>query len=199
MHKLNIGLFISGTGSTFKCINESIKNDILQINIDFVVINKDPDNCIEITQYCNHNHIQLIHFPFNFLNGNRDKYLSDLIERLKLYNTKLYFFLGWNMIVNDYFINNSPKILNLHPSLPNSFVGTNCIKKAYNAYQRGEVKYTGSMVHEVILEVDKGKVYDFINVEIKDIDTLYVLEQRVKKYEKELVVSVLQKEIFNHN
>ena len=55
------------------------------------------------------------------------------------------------------------------------------------------------MVHEVILEVDKGKVYDFINVEIKDIDTLSVLEQRVKKYEKELVVSVLQKEIFNHN
>ena len=39
------------------------------------------------------------------------------------------------MIVNEEFITSSPRILNLHPSLPNSFIGNNCIRKAYEAYK----------------------------------------------------------------
>ena len=38
MNKLNVGIFISGAGTTLRAVNEAINNNILQMNIDFVVI-----------------------------------------------------------------------------------------------------------------------------------------------------------------
>ena len=201
MQKLNIGIFISGKGSTLISLNEAIKNDILQITIDFVIIDKSKDKSVEITQYCNDNNLNILHIPYNFSNGDygRKLYLNDLWNKLSIYNSKLYFFLGWNMIVNEYFITNSPRILNLHPSLPNSFIGNNCIKNAFDAYQKGDIKFTGSMIHEVTTLLDRGKVYDSISVEINDNDTYEILENRVKSYEKGIVISVLQSEVNKFN
>lgn len=199
MNKLNIGVFISGKGSTLIAVNEAIKNNIISVNIDFVVINKCEEKSREITEYCVDNNLNIIHKPFDFNNDNRDLYLSNLTSLYKYYNSRLYLFLGWNMIVNESFITNSPRILNLHPSLPNSFVGNNCIKKAFEAFQRGEIYVTGSMVHEVTPNLDRGKVLNYSKVLINDSDTLNELEKRVKIYEKGLVVSVLQDEILHLN
>lgn len=201
MRKLNIGVFVSGEGTTLRSVNEAIKNGILQMNIDFVLINKSQENSSELTQYCQDNGLNIIHRPFDFTNGNRNNYLSGLVSELESYNSQFYFFLGWNMIVNEHFISCSPRILNLHPSLPNTFVGSNCIRLAYDAFQRNEISETGSMVHEVTPVLDRGKVYGSTVVEIYDNDSYEELEARVKSYEKGLVVGVLQNEIsaFNSN
>ena len=201
MNKLNIGILASGKGTTLITLNEAIKNDILQISIDYVVINKSETNSKEISKYCVDNNLNILHRPYNFSNDKfgRKLYLKNLCDELSKYNSRLYFFLGWNMIVNEYFISNSPRILNLHPSLPNSFIGSNCIQKAYDAYHKGDIKYTGSMIHEVTSILDRGKVYDSIIVEINDNDTYDTLENRVKSYEKGLVISVLQSEVIKFN
>ena len=52
MNKLSIGVFVSGTGSTLKAVNEAIKNSILQLNIDFVLVNKSKEDTYELSLYC---------------------------------------------------------------------------------------------------------------------------------------------------
>ena len=105
-----------------------------------------------------------------------DSKLTKLEAILKQNDLDLLVFAGWNIIVTPEFINSYKKIINLHPALSNSFVGMNCVRKAYDAYQRGEIKYTGSMVHEVSEELDRGKVLQEVNVPIYENDSLGILE-----------------------
>jgi len=102
-------------------------------------------------------------------------------------------------IVSKDFITTFKNIINLHPALPNTFIGTNCIEKAYDAFQQGKITYTGSMVHRVIQEVDKGEVLEKIRVPINNTDTLEQLETRVKIYEKGILISAIQKFIVDEN
>ena len=201
MDKLVVNVFVSGTGSTLISVNECIKSGVLNLNIANVVISKTRSDCLELSNYCEDNNLNVVYAPYDFSSESRDIYLTNLREQLVSLNSSvnLYLFLGWNLIVNDEFIRNSPRILNLHPSLPNSFVGTNCIRKAYESFRRGEVTKTGSMVHEVIVEVDKGKVLDFVEVDIYECDTYESLEERVKSYEKGLVLKVLLNEVKQFN
>ena len=199
MQKFSIGIFVSGEGSTLRCVNEAIKNNILQINISFVVINRENIPTDPLINYCHQNGINVLCYPYSFKHDNRNTYLENLYNHLNSYNSDMYLFLGWNIIINNDFIVNSPPILNLHPALPNTFIGNDCIKKAFNAYKQGKIQYTGSMIHRVIEDVDKGEVLDSIIVNIMKDDTLDSLTQKVKKYEKGLVVSVLQNEIQKYN
>ena len=201
MNKLVVNVFVSGSGSTLISVNECIKSGILQMSISNVIISKIRSECLELCKYCEDNNLNIVYAPYDFSTENRDLYLRNLRKNLVSLqsNVNLYLFLGWNLIVNDEFIRNSPKILNLHPSLPNTFIGTNCIRKTYESFKRGEITKTGSMVHEVINDVDKGKVSDFIEIEIYENDTYESLEKRVKKYEKGLVVKVLLSKIKEHN
>lgn len=199
LNKLNIGIFLSGKGTTFNCVDQAIRNNILQIDISFVVVNREnkPDDII--IEYCKSNNIEVLCYPFNFKNDNREFYLENMSNDLKKYCCDMYLFLGWNIIVNEQFIDDSPPILNLHPALPNTFIGKDCISKAYTAFTQGKNNHTGSMVHRVIKDVDKGEVLDSVIVKINDDDTLESLIERVKSYEKELVISVLQNEIIKFN
>ena len=106
---------------------------------------------------------------------------------------------GWNHIVSEKFINSFKNVINLHPALPNSFVGQNCIKEAYNAYQRGEIKHTGSMVHYVTNKLDRGEVVSFVEVPIYGSDTYEMLETRQKSMEKGLLVEAIQKIVGKYN
>ena len=121
------------------------------------------------------------------------------LEYLNRFDLDLVVLAGWFYIVSDIFISNFSNVINLHPALPNSFIGSECISKAFEAYQRNEINYTGSMVHEVTSDLDRGPVYKSIKVPIYDSDTLDVLEARVKESEKGLLVSVLQDFIVKHN
>ena len=106
---------------------------------------------------------------------------------------------GWFYIVSDTFISGFSNIINLHPALPNSFTGMNCVKKAYDAFVKNEIQCTGSMVHEVSSELDRGHVYQSIKVPILESDTLESLEERVKLSEKGILISVLQDFIVRFN
>ena len=90
--------------------------------------------------------------------------------------------------VNQY----TPKIINLHPALPGQFPGANGIKDAYYAFKRGEITYTGSMVHEVIPEVDAGECIVKNRIPIYPTDTLKTLETRMKYHEKGLILQAIQ-------
>ena len=48
-------------------------------------------------------------------------------------------------------------VINLHPSLYGDLIGTHCIERAWEEWERGERRKTGVMVHYVIAEVDMGE------------------------------------------
>ena len=85
------------------------------------------------------------------------------------------------------------RIINLHPALPGTFAGVNAIERAYQAYQQGEIRHTGVMVHFVLDEsVDLGPVINQRMVEIEPEDTLPDLESKIHACEHTLLVKSLQ-------
>lgn len=79
-------------------------------------------------------------------------------------------------------------IINLHPALPGAFDGSHAIDRALEAFQKGEVKHTGAMVHYVIKEVDRGQPIVVREVEILPEDDLAALEQRIHSVEHDILV-----------
>lgn len=83
--------------------------------------------------------------------------------------------------------------INLHPALPGAFDGANAIPRAFEAFQKGEVKGTGVMVHRVIKEVDAGEPLIVRKVEIRQGDTLEDVEARIHSIEHEIIVEGTKK------
>jgi folate-dependent phosphoribosylglycinamide formyltransferase PurN len=85
------------------------------------------------------------------------------------------------------------RVVNLHPALPGSVPGTHAIQRAFEAFQRGEIGYTGVMVHFVPDKgVDSGPVLAQEIVPIEAADTLETLEQRVHGVEHRLLIAALK-------
>ena len=157
MNKLRVGVLFSGVGSTTKSICEAIKHNILDIDLQVLLTNNTLDN-IYFKDNADVLGYNLVQREYTANNSTRQDYLDEVSNILRTYSLDLLVFAGWNVIVTENFINSFRKIINLHPALSNSFTGMNCVRKAYDAYQRGEISYTGSMVHEVSENLDRGAV-----------------------------------------
>ncbi|KNC74427.1 hypothetical protein SARC_13023 [Sphaeroforma arctica JP610] len=83
-------------------------------------------------------------------------------------------------------------VINLHPAMPDKFDGINAIKRAYDAFQTGEIESTGVMVHLVTPEVDQGRVLKVKEVPIKKEDELADLENRMHETEHILLVKAVR-------
>jgi len=199
MERMDIAFFLSGEGTTLRAIVESIKLNILNINISCVIINKGIDDCLLLTEYCYKNDINLLHLPRYKEIESRIEFEARILHEVMKYKSDIFMFMGWNFVVSGKFIINSPLIINLHPGLPDTFKGNNAIEQALLAFNRGEITYTGSMVHRVIEKVDSGEVFNTIKVTILENDTLESLTKRVKSYEKGLVISTLQLFVEKYN
>jgi len=102
---------------------------------------------------------------------------------------------GWMRILSSAFLDHFPdRVVNLHPALPGTFPGTHAIQRAFEAYQRGEIRETGVMVHLVPDEgVDNGPVLGQEIVPIYADDTLESLEARIHSIEHTLLVDTLKR------
>ena len=84
------------------------------------------------------------------------------------------------------------KLINLHPALPCTFVGLDCIEKQYNAMINGEITECGVMCHYVDGGVDTGKVIATKRIDVDKSQTLECFEKYIHKAEHALVVEVLK-------
>ena len=101
---------------------------------------------------------------------------------------------GWMHLFSMSFLQHYPnRVINLHPALPGTFPGMHAIERAWDAYQHGELKETGVLVHLVPDEgVDDGPVLAQEIVPIYPSDTLEALEARVHQTEHRLLVDTLR-------
>jgi phosphoribosylglycinamide formyltransferase len=80
-------------------------------------------------------------------------------------------------------------VINLHPALPGMFDGVDAIRRAYDAFQAGQIQHTGVMVHRVVKEVDRGEPVLIREVPIHAGEDIAALEKRVHETEWEVIVA----------
>jgi formyltetrahydrofolate-dependent phosphoribosylglycinamide formyltransferase len=100
---------------------------------------------------------------------------------------------GWMLVLGEGFLGRfgPGRVINLHPALPGQLPGTDAIRRAWEAAQRGALDHTGVMVHEVVAEVDAGPVLAQETITLDPSEALEALEARVHAVEHRLLVEVL--------
>ena len=194
---LKVALLGSGTGTSIASVCNACKYNLLPVKINCIVTNNQNDYTLE--NIASHFDKKYVNLHWDKDGVTREEYERTLIDTLEECDVDLVVLAGWNHIVGKELIGSFRYVINMHPALPDSFVGQNCIKEAYNAYQRGEIKYTGSMVHHVTTKLDRGEVISSVNVPIYGNDTYEMLETRQKLMEKGLLVESIQKIVAKYN
>ena len=193
---LRIIVMASGEGTTFTAIHKAIQCGVLNAEIVCMISNFSDSGAVK---YATENNIKHCVEEWNRENLSRSQYDTQLTSTVHQYPHDLIVLAGWMHVLSHSFTGIFKNTINLHPALPGSFVGVDCIEKAYNAFKTGKIRETGSMVHYVTEELDRGEVVESITIPIYQTDSLQDMTVRVKSYEKGLMISAIQKIIAKHN
>lgn len=188
-----LAVLISGNGSNLQAIIDAVQAGQLPARIAIVVSNRRAAFGLVRAEQAG---IPTLYFPlkpYHDAGRSRAEYDADLAERVTSYAPDLVVLAGWMHVFSPAFLERFPgRVLNLHPALPGCFPGVQAIQRAYEAYQRAEIKRTGVMVHRVVPEVDAGAVVAQAEVPIFPTDTLADLEARIHQTEHRLLVDAIQ-------
>ncbi|MBI1795017.1 MAG: phosphoribosylglycinamide formyltransferase [Chloroflexi bacterium] len=190
-------VLISGNGSNLQAILDACASGELDASVVSVISNK--ADAYGLTRAHNAG-VEALHFA-KLENESRSDYDARLAVCVSAYLPDYVVLAGWMRILSSSFLLSFPsRVVNLHPALPKTFPGVHAIERAYAAYQRGEIKHTGVMVHLVPDEgVDNGPVLAAQIVPIFADDTLESLEARIHGAEHGLLVKTLQEIVTKNN
>lgn len=172
----NIVILISGSGSNMVSIVETAERDnwskTLNAKIVAVLSNRPKAKGLAYakqkgiaTGVVNHTD-----YP------DRSSFEKDLMHAIDQHNPSLLVLAGFMRVLTPLFVSNyAGKILNIHPSLLPAFPGLHTHQRALDT----GCKFAGATVHEVIPELDAGKIIDQVVVPIQDSDTAESLAARV--------------------
>ena len=183
-------VLISGNGTNLQAILDACISGGLDATVAAVVSNK--ANAFGLTRARNAG-VESVYFS-KLENESRQQYDSRLAVYVTTQQPDYIVLAGWMRILTSEFLNRFPgRVVNIHPALPDTFPGTHAIERAFEAYQRGEIKQTGVMVHLVPDEgVDNGAILATEIVPILEADTLESLEMRVHEVEHALLIKTLK-------
>lgn len=190
-------VMISGEGTNLQVLLDEQAKGELKGEIVLVVSNRKDARGLERAQQAGVETLYAPLKPFLDAGKTRSDYDADLAEKIRACNPDLIVLAGWMHILSPAFLNYFPRqVINLHPALPGQFAGANAIERAYEAFQRGEIKYTGCMVHYVTPEVDVGEVIRQIVVAIQPKDTLEDLQKRMHLNEHYLILKAVKQFLY---
>jgi phosphoribosylglycinamide formyltransferase-1 len=174
-NKINIAVFISGTGSNLKSLIKFSKLKKSPIIIKMIISNNYKAKGLKYA-----NIYKIKKKVFDFKNTLSEK---KVINELKKSDIQLICLAGFMKILSKSFINNfKGKILNIHPSLLPKYKGLNTHERAI----KNKDKYSGCTVHFVNSRLDSGKIINQKKVRIKKLDTPKTLAKRVLIQEHKL-------------
>ena len=181
-NKINIAVFISGTGSNLKSLIKFSKLKKSPIIIKLIISNNSKAKGL---QYANIYKIKKK--VFDFKNTLSEK---KVINELKKRDIHLICLAGFMKILSKSFIKNfKGKILNIHPSLLPKYKGLNTHERAI----RNKDKYSGCTVHFVNSRLDSGEIINQKKVRIKKLDTPKTLAKRILIQEHKLYPAAIIK------
>lgn len=175
--KLNLAVFVSGGGSNLQAIIDACAQDDFPAHIQIVIANNPDAYGIERAKRAGLNTAVINHREF----GSREKFENALQNELSNYTIDLICLAGFMRILTPSFITRwDNKIINTHPSLLPKFGGEGMYgHHVHEAVLAAGESESGSTIHYVIPEVDKGKIVLQKRVPVKENDTADTLAERV--------------------
>ncbi|MBI4787418.1 MAG: phosphoribosylglycinamide formyltransferase [Chloroflexi bacterium] len=184
-------VLLSGHGSNLQAILDACASGELGAQVVAVISNKPDAFGLERARRAN---VPAV-VKAKSKTQDRRAYDTELADLVAAYQPDCVVLAGWMRVLTMAFLQRFPnRVVNLHPALPGTFPGTHAIERAFEAYQRGEIRHTGVMVHLVPDEgVDCGPVLAQEVVPIHADDTLSAVETRIHVVEHRLLVETLKK------
>ena len=183
INKINIAVFISGSGSNFKnLISYSFKKKS-NYKIQLVISSKATAKGLKYAKK-----FKIKKKIISYLN--KEKAEKDILLALRKNKINLVCLAGFMKILSKNFIKKfKGKIINIHPSLLPKYKGLNTHQRAIN----NKEKYAGCTVHYVNSRLDSGKIILQKKVKILKTDTSITLKKRILKKEHILYPKALKK------
>ncbi len=179
-----LGILISGRGSNFEAIADSVSRGELAAEIAAVISNRPDARGLEAAR---RRGLPAVSLPSRGLD--REVYDRMLIEELRKYRVDLVCLAGFMRLLSAGFIRAFPqRILNIHPSLLPAFPGLDAQQQAL---EHG-VKITGCTVHFVDEDLDAGPIILQRAVPVEDDDTVETLSARILAEEHRLYTEAIR-------
>ena len=170
-----LAILLSGRGSNFEAIANSVDRGALDASIAAVISNRPEARGLQVAQQRG---LHAVSIPSKGID--REAYDRLLIEELRKHNIDLICLAGYMRLLSAYFVREFPnRILNIHPSLLPAFPG---LDAQHQALEYG-VKLTGCTVHFVDEYLDAGPILLQAAVPVQDGDTEETLAARILKEE----------------
>lgn len=185
-----LGVLLSGRGSNFEAIAESIASGRLNAEIAVVVSNRPGAPGLGIAR---RRGLTTVELPVE--GREREDYDRLLVRTLREHHVELVCLAGYMRLLSAVFVRAFPeRILNIHPSLLPAFPG---LDAQHQAVEYG-VKVAGCTVHFVDEQMDAGPIVLQATVPVQDDDTADTLGARILEQEhliySEAIRMVLAKE-----
>jgi phosphoribosylglycinamide formyltransferase 1 len=174
--KRRIGVLLSGRGSNFEALAESVSAGRIPNAEIAIVISNQPD-ALGLKR-AEERGIAARMIPSKGLQ--REAYDRQVVAVLQEFKVDLICLAGYMRLLSAYFVASFPqRILNIHPSLLPSFPGLESQKQAL---EHG-VKFAGCTVHFVDENLDAGPIILQAVVPVLDKDDEHSLSERILKEE----------------
>jgi phosphoribosylglycinamide formyltransferase 1 len=169
---LRLGILLSGRGSNFLAIAESIRTQKLP-NVEVAVVIANVPDAGGLTS------AQELGLPtalFISKGRKRAEHDADILACLREHNVDLVILAGYLRLLSPEFVAALPNcILNIHPSLLPAFPGLDAQKQAFDY----GVKIAGCTVHFVDEHLDHGVIILQRAIEVLDTDDAHSLSARI--------------------
>ena len=166
-----LGILLSGRGSNFEAIADSVDAGKIPAEIAIVVSNKPTARGLERAR---ERGLEAECIPSKGLE--REEYDGQVVQLLKEKQVDLVCLAGFMRLLSAHFVSEFPnRILNIHPSLLPSFPG---LEAQHQALEHG-VKFSGCTVHFVDEHLDAGPILIQAAVPILNEDTEDTLSARI--------------------
>jgi phosphoribosylglycinamide formyltransferase-1 len=170
-----LGILLSGRGSNFEAIADSVKAGRLQAEIAIVISNRADALGLESARKRGLNALLI---PSK--GRVREEHDSEVVAALQRANVDLVCLAGYMRLLSPGFISAfSNRIVNIHPSLLPAFPGMDAQKQALEY----GVKITGCTVHFVDEHLDHGPIILQKTVPVLDGDDVHTLSARILEQE----------------
>ena len=170
-----LGILLSGRGSNFEAIADSIAAGRLDASIALVISNRPEARGLEIARQRGLNAVSI---PSKGLD--REVYDRLVVAELRKNQVDLVCLAGFMRLLSAHFVREFPlRILNIHPGLLPAFPG---LDAQHQALEHG-VKVSGCTVHFVDEYLDHGPIIAQTAVPVLEDDTVESLSDRILQEE----------------
>jgi phosphoribosylglycinamide formyltransferase 1 len=179
-----LAILISGRGSNFEAIADSVQAGRLDAEIAVVISNREDAPGLEIAR---RRGIPAVAVPSRGLD--REIYDRMLVAEIRKHRADLVCLAGFMRMLSAGFVREFPlAILNIHPSLLPAFPG---LEAQHQALDHG-VKISGCTVHFVDEYLDAGPIVLQAAVPVLDDDTAATLAARILKEEHRIYTEAIR-------